>query len=511
MKDIIFPITYKSDPKGLTDAEKDLQALQKSIFKMGQVAIASFAVATVAVAAFSVEALKSAAALEQSSGAIEAVFKDASAVVESFSEDAATNFGLSASSYQNLAAVIGNSLKTMGLSTTDLAGKTNDLIGLGADLAATFGGTTADAVAALTSGLRGEYDSLERLIPGITAATVSTKALEMTGKTNADQLVDSEKKAAFLALAFQNSAEAQGQFARENDTASGSMQIFQAKVEDLQAAMGEKLLPAFGKLVEKFTEVIDTKGPQIEQAFTVVGNAVMFLVDALIAVGAFFDSHPGMFEAVAIALTSVGVALGIATAAMWAFNIAAYANPIVLVVGLIVVAIGAVIAAIVMLAMNWDTVVTNMQNAWASMSYAIGSVWTGMINGIIDGINTVLNLINGVLGSKLQVAKVQFNGLGAGKKDKQGRSLYVPGQATGGETTRAGLSWVGERGPELLNLPTGAQVIPLSKIGNGGGGGATYNISVNAGMGADGAALGEQIVTAIRKYERTSGAVFAKA
>jgi len=40
-------------------------------------------------------------------------------------------------------------------------------------------------------------------------------------------------------------------------------------------------------------------------------------------------------------------------------------------------------------------------------------------------------------------------------------SGYIPGQADGGMTIRGGLSWVGERGPELLNLPAGAQVIPL--------------------------------------------------
>jgi hypothetical protein len=42
-------------------------------------------------------------------------------------------------------------------------------------------------------------------------------------------------------------------------------------------------------------------------------------------------------------------------------------------------------------------------------------------------------------------------------------------------------------------------------------GNAVVNITVNAGMGSDGAAIGEQIVTAIRKYERTSGRVFAAA
>lgn len=510
MKDIIFPITYKSDPKGLTDAEKDLQTLSTSITKLGTVALASFAVATVAVAAFSVEALKSASALEQSTGAIEAVFKDASAVVENFAQDAATDFGLSASSYENLAAVIGNSLKTMGLSTTDLAGKTNDIIGLGADLAATFGGTTADAVAALTAGLRGEYDSLERLVPGITAATVSTKALEMTGKDNADQLVDSEKKAAFLALAFQNSADAQGQFARENDSASGSMQIFNAKVENLQASMGEKLLPAFGLLVDKFTEIVDTKGPQIEEAFTVVGNAVLWFVEAIVAVSEWFDAHPGMFEAIAVALLAIGVALGLATVAMWAFNIAAMANPIVLIIMAIIVAVGLLIAAIVLIAINWDQICKDMAKAWDWLSYTVSSLWTGMINGIIDGINSVIRLINQVTGSQIAVvAKLgtpnqpmsirSGEGMGGGRGIKLAAGGIIPAMPGGTFAT------IAEAGPEA--------VIPLDRLDRmmGGGGGSTYNISVNAGMGADGAALGEQIVTAIRKYERTSGKVFAAA
>jgi len=88
----------------------------------------------------------------------------------------------------------------------------------------------------------------------------------------------------------------------------------------------------------------------------------------------------------------------------------------------------------------------------------------------------------------------------------------IPGQAEGGVTMRSGLSWVGEQGPELLNMPRGAQVIPLDRIASGGGGNVTnISFTVTAGMGADGAALGEQIVNAIRRYERTSGAVFAKA
>jgi hypothetical protein len=41
--------------------------------------------------------------------------------------------------------------------------------------------------------------------------------------------------------------------------------------------------------------------------------------------------------------------------------------------------------------------------------------------------------------------------------------------------------------------------------------GNTFNIVVNAGVGTNGAQVGSQIVEAIKKYERTSGQVFARA
>jgi len=61
-------------------------------------------------------------------------------------------------------------------------------------------------------------------------------------------------------------------------------------------------------------------------------------------------------------------------------------------------------------------------------------------------------------------------------------------------------------------MPRGAGVIPLDRIvgGDSKPAGNVFNINVTAGMGTDGAAVGEQIVNAIRRYERTSGAVFAK-
>jgi hypothetical protein len=55
-------------------------------------------------------------------------------------------------------------------------------------------------------------------------------------------------------------------------------------------------------------------------------------------------------------------------------------------------------------------------------------------------------------------------------------------------------------------------VIPLDRLGSmmgGKGGGAVYNINIST-MKAD-ASVGEIIVNAIKRYERTSGAVFVGA
>ena len=58
------------------------------------------------------------------------------------------------------------------------------------------------------------------------------------------------------------------------------------------------------------------------------------------------------------------------------------------------------------------------------------------------------------------------------------------------------LGLVGEAGAEAI--------IPLDRMGSMG---STYNIQVTAGMGADGKDIGTQIVNALKRYERTNGAL----
>lgn len=55
-------------------------------------------------------------------------------------------------------------------------------------------------------------------------------------------------------------------------------------------------------------------------------------------------------------------------------------------------------------------------------------------------------------------------------------SVTIPTYASGTDFAQGGLSLVGERGPELVNLPRGSQVIPNHSIGSADGRGVTINI-----------------------------------
>jgi hypothetical protein len=87
-------------------------------------------------------------------------------------------------------------------------------------------------------------------------------------------------------------------------------------------------------------------------------------------------------------------------------------------------------------------------------------------------------------------------------------------RALGGPVT-AGDAWlVGEKGPEVFVPSANGNIIPNGGIpmtrGGMGGGGNSYTINVQAGVG-DPRMIGQQVVEYIKRYEQANGAVFAAA
>lgn len=73
--------------------------------------------------------------------------------------------------------------------------------------------------------------------------------------------------------------------------------------------------------------------------------------------------------------------------------------------------------------------------------------------------------------------------------------------AEGGRNISSGLAVVGERGPELVQLPGGTNIIPNNKIGGIGG-----NITINFnGLVTDEHAVGQEITNILNKYKQNFG------
>lgn len=200
------------------------------------------------------EVAESASRQQQAMGAVETVFGRAAEKVKKWGDDAAASVGLAEAEYAELATVVGSQLQNMGMNQDDSAKKTRELIKVGADMAATYGGSVADAVASVSSLMRGESDPIEKYGVGIKKSDVNARlaAEGLTGLTGA-ALKQAEAQAT-LSLLNEQTAKTSGAFARESDTLAGAQARLGAKVENLKAAAGEKLLPVLTDLTNLASE-----------------------------------------------------------------------------------------------------------------------------------------------------------------------------------------------------------------------------------------------------------------
>jgi hypothetical protein len=120
------------------------------------------------------------------------------------------------------------------------------------------------------------------------------------------------------------------------------------------------------------------------------------------------------------------------------------------------------------------------------------------LNSLLDiGINAIFGGIGGGIGSGA-IGRGVYGGMG-------GFFPGFPGMAEGGTVAGAGMSWVGERGPELMYMPKGAQVIPnapsMAIAANSNGGGITIgNLTIQANSREEGAAAADSFVTQLRRH-----------
>lgn len=511
MKSAILAIRIIGDATSAVAAMDKAQRASMSFKdKVGKASVAASA-ALAAIGAGAATCAKAAGDLQQSVGGVETVFGDSSKQMLAWSKNAARSVGLSQNEYNQFATLVGSQLQNFGMSVDQSASKTNELIGLGADLSSMFGGTTADAVDALSSALKGEMDPIEKYGISLNDATLQAQAASMglgdlykSGDRNA-------KMQATLAAITAQSGKAVGNFAREADTAQGQQQRMNAAFENAKAALGEALLPFLTQMAEKLASV----ATWIQANTSWLGP----LVGVIAAVAA-------VIVTLNAAMTAYSVVAGIVAAAQGAVNLAFL--PVVAV-------ILAIVAVIAVLVMNWDTVkkaagvaadwikgkwdalCSWLKNAWngigsffSGIGEGIKNAFAGPINwiaskfewladkvrGVFDWIggawNKVSGWVSGLFGAKKSVASASASYMAQPMRAYQSSRAIDPTATALPLRARASA-------PSLFNTtaPAGAAGVRPASV--------TVNISVDAHGNLDNDKVAGEIVASLDRWAKVRG------
>ena len=176
-----------------------------------------------------------------------------------------------------------------------------------------------------------------------------------------------------------------------------------------------------------------------------------------------------------------GVATGATaalTAAQWALNAAFVATPI----GWIVLGLAAVVAAGVALYKNWDTVKAKAGEVWNSIKTAFGGI-RDSITGAFSAAKEKVAGFFSWLNQKIESVPILGSIYKGGKNAVSWVADHLDGNAMGTPYWRGGLTRVNERGGEIMNLPSGTQIIPHDvSVKAAGGRSVTVNVNIQGNV-----------------------------
>lgn len=194
--------------------------------------------------------------------------------IEKFAEGASTALGQSKKQALDAAATFGLFGQSAGLAGADLVSFSTGLTELATDLASINNTSVADAIDAITQGLRGEQEGLRRYGILLDDATLRQRALSMgIISTTKDALTPQQKVLAAQAEILAQGSYAAGDYAKTSDSLGNSQKTLSAQVDNLKIAIGEGLLPVFEELIGGANGLISAVG-KLPGGFDNVGRAV---------------------------------------------------------------------------------------------------------------------------------------------------------------------------------------------------------------------------------------------
>lgn len=454
---IVIPILSEFKPEGVDKAISEFKNLEGAGAKAGfavKKAAVPAGLALAGLAAAGIDAAKAAMEDEAAANELARAFKIATGATDKQADALATYI-------DNLALATGvaddelrPAMASLSRATLD-ADKAQQLLALSLDIAAGTGKGVTEVADALGKAANGSTKGLKSL-------DASLIPLIKDG-------ADTDELFGLLSTTFSGAA------SEAANTAEGKFQRLSLSLSETKETIGAALLPAI-EAVLPYLQGLAQWASDNTGTFLIIAGVIGGLATAIVAI----NVATKIWEATTAAFTAVQTI----------FNAVLAANPIVLVA----LAVAGLVAGLVIAYQKIDIVRDTIDGLWGALKVVGGfikDVFVGYIKLLRAEISLIVDVVEGVAGAIKSAFKAAFNFVASAWNNTVGKVEFkvpdwvpgiggkgfsipdIPMLAQGGIVTKPTLAMIGEAGSEA--------VIPLSKLGNMGGG-DTYNITVQGAI-----------------------------
>jgi hypothetical protein len=259
------------------------------------------------------DSIMSGGELEQQLGGVEVVFSEHAESMRKAAATAYKDMGLSESDYLAKANKMGALLKGSGFDTGYASAMSQQVMQRASDVASIMGVDVKDAMEAVTGAAKGNFTMMDNLGVAMNDTTLQAYAQEKgLGKLETTQ----QKVSAAMQMFLDKTEYAAGNYARENDTFSGSLTTAKAQLENMTADLGTQLLPTATSLLTMARGGLEAISPLVVS----LGNGLNSVAQYLIGLSPSAKTLLGIAVGAAVAIPAATKAHALWTAANEKWN-----------------------------------------------------------------------------------------------------------------------------------------------------------------------------------------------
>lgn len=251
-------INTKVDTSGMNSGLKKIEGsvggLGSALKKLGGIIAAVFAVKKIA--DFAASCIELGSDLDEVQNVVDVTFGKMSGVIEQFSKEAATQFGLSELAAKQYTSTLGAMYKSMGFTEDAAAGMSIEMTKLAADMASFYNLDADTAFQKIRSGISGETEPLKQLGINLSEANLEEFRLAQGIQTSYKAMNQQDKALLRYNYLLSVTSDAQGDFARTSGSWANQVKILRLQFDSIRADLGQGFIAIFTPVLQVINRIL---------------------------------------------------------------------------------------------------------------------------------------------------------------------------------------------------------------------------------------------------------------